>query len=83
MMEMQDQVTQNDIVYDETHDVENDNEEFENEREDSDNIEEGLPILIHVERFERGPVMGSLMQKELIGEIVNGCVQDYPVSVDA
>ena len=23
------------------------------------------------------------MQKDLIGEIVNGCVQDYPISVDA
>ena len=83
MMEMQDQVTQNDIVCDEAHDVKNYNEEFENEREDSDNVEEGLPILIHVKRFEGGPVMGSLMQKELIGEIVNGCVQDYPISVDA
>ena len=83
MMEMQDQVTQNDIVYDEAHDVENDNEEFENEREDSDNVEEGLPVLIHVKRFKGGPVMGSLMQKELIGEIVNGCIQDYPISVDA
>ena len=62
-MEMQDQVTQNDIVYDEAHDVENDNGEFENERGDSDNVEEGLPILIHVERFKGGPVMGSLMQK--------------------
>ena len=31
-----------------------------------------------------GPVMGcSLMQKDLIGEIVNGCIQDYPISVDA
>ena len=80
---MQDQVTQNDIVYDEAHDVKNDNEEFENEREDSDNVEEGLPILILVERFKGGPVMGSLMQKELIGEIVNGCIQDYPISVDA
>ena len=40
-MEMQDQVTQNDIVYDEAHNVKNNNEEFENEREDSDNVEEG------------------------------------------
>ena len=83
MMEMQDQVTQNDIVCDETHDAKNDNEEFENEREDSDNVEEGLPVLIPVERFKGGPVMGSLMQKELIGEIVNGCIQDYSISVDA
>ena len=51
-MEMQDQVTQNDIAYDEAHDVENDNEEFKSEREDLDNIEEGLPILIHVKRFK-------------------------------
>ena len=108
MMEMQDQVTRNDMMCDESHDVKSDNEEgdyrgpmtrartrvqkqskegedekFENEREDSDNVEEGLPILIHVKRFEGGPVMGSLMQKELVGEIVNGCVQDYPISIDA
>ena len=80
---MQEQITQNDIVYDEAHDVKNDNEELKSEGENSDNIEEGLPILIHVERFKGGPVIGSLMQKDLIGEIVNGCVQDYPISVDA
>ena len=80
---MQEQITQNDIVYDEAHDVENDNEELKSEGEDSDNIEEGLPILIHVERFKGGPVIGSLMQKDLVGEIVNGCIQDYPISVDA
>ena len=34
---------------------ENDNEELRSEGEDSDNIEEGLPILIHVKRFEGGP----------------------------
>ena len=80
---MQEQVTQNDILYDEAHDVENDNEELESEREDSDNSEEGLSILIHVERIKGGPVIGSLMQKDLIGEIFNGRVQDYPISVDA
>ena len=53
-MEMQEQITQNDIVYDEAHDVKNDNEELESEGEDSDNIEEGLPILIHVKRFKGG-----------------------------
>ena len=79
---MQDKVTQNDFMCDEAHDVENDNEEFEDEGWDSDNTEGGLPILIHVERFEGGPVTSSLTQKELIGEIVNGCVQDYPISVD-
>ena len=81
-MEMQEQITQNDIVYDEAHDVENGNEELESEGEDSDSIEEGLPILIHVERFKGGSVIGSLMQKDLVGEIVNGCIQDYPISVD-
>ena len=55
MMEMQDKVIQNDFMCDEAHDVENDNEEFENEGWDSDNAEGGLPILIHVERFEGGP----------------------------
>ena len=29
-----------------------------------------------------GSVIGSLMQKDLVGEIVNGCIQDYPISVD-
>ena len=79
---MQDKVIQNDFMCDEAHDVENDDEEFENEGWDSDNAEGGLPILIHIERFEGGPVASSLVQKELIGEIVNGCVQDYPISVD-
>ena len=51
---MQDKVTQNDFMCDEAHDVENDNEEFEDEGWDSDNTEGGLPILIHVERFEGG-----------------------------
>ena len=51
---MQEQVTQNDILYDEAHDVENDNEELESEREDSDNSEEGLSILIHVKRIKGG-----------------------------
>ena len=41
---MQEQITQNDIVYDEAHDVKNGNEELESEGEDSDSIEEGLPI---------------------------------------
>ena len=51
---MQDKVIQNDFMCDEAHDVENDNEEFEDEGWDSDNAEGGLPILIHVERFEGG-----------------------------
>ena len=43
---------------------------------------EGLPILVHVERFEGGPVLSTLLQDELIAEIINGCVQEYPVTVD-
>ena len=43
---------------------------------------EGLPILIHIERLEGDPILSNFLQKELIGEIVNGCVQEYPVSIN-
>ena len=42
---------------------------------------EGLPILIHIERYEGGPILGTFLQQELIAEIINGCVQEYPVTV--
>ena len=45
--------------------------------------EEGLPILIHIERFEGGLILGTFLQRELIAEIINGCVQEYPVAIDA
>ena len=45
--------------------------------------QEGLPILIHVEKYEGGPVYGTFLQKEIVGEIINGCVQEYPASVDS
>ena len=45
--------------------------------------QEGLPILIHIEKYKGGPVFGTFLQKEIVGEIINGCVQEYPVSVDS
>ena len=44
--------------------------------------EEGIPILIHIEKFEGGPILGTFLQRELIAEIINGCVQEYPVAID-
>ena len=35
---------------------------------------EGLPILVHVEKYEGGPIFNTFLQGELIAEIVNGCV---------
>ena len=54
----------------------------ENHDQDEGVYQEGLPILIHVEKYEGGPVYGTFLQKEIVGEIINGCVQEYPVSVD-
>ena len=45
--------------------------------------QEGLPILIHIEKYEGGPVIGMFLQKEIVAEIINGCVQEYPMSVDS
>ena len=44
--------------------------------------EEGSPILVHVETKEGGPVLTNLFQSEVIGEIIKGCVQKYPTSVN-
>ena len=45
--------------------------------------QEGLPILIHIETYEGGPVYSTFLQKEIVGYIINGCVQEYPMSVDS
>ena len=45
--------------------------------------QEGFPILIHIEKYEGGPVFGTFLQKEIVSKIINGCVQEYPVSVDS
>ena len=44
--------------------------------------EEGSPILVHVKTKEGGPVLTNLFQSEVIGEIIKGCVQKYPTSVN-
>ena len=41
-------------------------------------LREGLPILVHIERFEGEPILANLLQKDIVGEIVNGCVQEFP-----
>ena len=55
----------------------------ENHDQDERVSQEGLPILIHIEKYEGGPVYGTFLQKEIFGEIINGCVQEYPVSVNS
>ena len=52
----------------------------ENHDQDEGASQEGLPILIHIEKYEGGPVYGTFLQKEIIREIINGCVQEYCVS---
>ena len=44
--------------------------------------EEESPILVHLETKEDGPVLTNLFQPEVIGEIIKGCVQKYPTSVE-
>ena len=44
--------------------------------------EEGLSILVHVERLEGGPMVTNLFQTDVIGEIIRGCVQVYPFNLD-
>ena len=31
--------------------------------------------------YEGGPVYSTFLQKEIVGEIINGCVHEYPVTV--
>ena len=47
----------------------------ENHDQDEGVSQEGLPILIHVEKYEGGPVHGTFLQKEIVGEIINGCAR--------
>ena len=52
----------------------------ENHDQNEEVSQEGLPILVHIEKYEGGPVYSTFIQKE---EIINGCVQEYPMSVDS
>ena len=54
----------------------------ETSNQDKRNSEEGLSILIHIEKFEGGPILGTLLQKEIIAEIMNGYVQEYPMTIE-
>ena len=53
----------------------------ENQDQNEEVSQEGLPILVHIEKCEGGPVYSTFLQKEIVREIINGCVQEYPVSV--
>ena len=44
--------------------------------------EEGSHILIPVGTKEGGPVLTNLLQSEVIGEIIKGCGEIYPTSVN-
>ena len=102
-MEMQEQSFLNEMMSDEVHEIEDEQQDYrgpitrsrtktlepietsmgENHDQDEGVSQEGLPILIHVEKYEGGPVYGTFLQKEIVGEIINGNVQEYPVSVDS
>ena len=55
----------------------------ENHDQDEGASQEGLPTLIHIEKYGGGPVYGTFLQEEIVREIINGCVQEYLVSVDS
>ena len=55
----------------------------ENHDQNEEVSQEGLPILIQIEKYQGGPVYSTFLQKEIIGEIISGCVQEYPMSVDS
>ena len=38
--------------------------------------QEGLPSLVYIEKYEGGPVYSTFLQKEIVGEIINGCAQE-------
>ena len=39
----------------------------ENHDQDKGASQEGLPILIHIEKYKGGPVYGTFLQKEIVG----------------
>ena len=47
----------------------------ENSDQDEEIPQEGLPILIQIEKYEGGPVFGTFFTKGN-REIINGCVQN-------
>ena len=42
----------------------------ENHDQDEGASQEGLSILIHIEKYEGGPVYSTFLQKEIVGEII-------------
>ena len=46
----------------------------ENHDQNEEVSQEGLPILVHIEKYEGGPVYSTFLQKEIVEEIINGCV---------
>ena len=83
-MEMQESGVISDMLCDEVHSVEGEEEEISDVEENKMGgiSSEGLPILVHIESFEGGPILAHFLQKEIIGRVVNGCVQEFPLSVD-
>ena len=47
--------------------------EYHDQNEDVS--QEGLLILVHIEKYEGGPVYSTFLQKEIVREIINGCVR--------
>ena len=84
-MEMQEQSLLNEMMSDEVHEIEDEQQDYrgpitrsrsktlepietsmvENHDQDEGISQEGLPILIHVEKYEGGPVYGTFLQKDI------------------
>ena len=79
-MGMQESGVINDMLCDKAHNVEGEEEEISDVEENKMGgiPSEGLPILVHIKRFEWEPILANLLQKEA----VNRCVQEFPLSVD-
>ena len=50
----------------------------ENQYHNEEVSQEGLPIVVHIEKYEGGPVYSTFLQKEIVGEIINGCGPRVP-----
>ena len=56
----------------------------ENHDQNEEVSQEGIPILVHIEKYKGGPVYSTVLQKEIVGEIINGCVSRISnVAVDS
>ena len=78
-MKMQESCVINEMLCNESDNVEGEEEEILDVEENKMGgiPSEGIPILVHIERFEGGPILANLLQKEIVGDVVNGSVQEF------